>query len=122
MSKPKLKPAAANVTVGELIARLEGEVQERQGTIALLRETCIEATKGNRGRPREYGPEDAARIGKLIAEGKTQRWIAEALNIPISSVGNLAKRVAAKRARGDRRGGKRVKGVVNKNRKHVRLP
>jgi CRP-like cAMP-binding protein len=98
MSKPKLKPAAASVTVAELIAKLEGEVQERQKAIALLRSTCIEAMKGRRGRPSTYGPEMASRIGELTAKGKTQRWIAEALGIPIATVGRLAKRVGAKRA------------------------
>lgn len=122
MSKPKLKLTAANMTVGELIAKLEGEIVERQKTIALLRATCSEAAKGTRGRPRTYGSEVASHVGELIAEGKSHRWIAEAFGMPIGSVGNIAKRIGAKRTKGDRSGGKRVKGVVNTGRKHKRLP
>lgn len=116
------KSTAANITVGDLIAKLEGEIQKRQKAIALLRDTCSEAMKGSRGRPRTYGSGTASRIGKLIAEGKSHRWIAEVLNMPIGSVGNIAKRIGAKRTKGDRSGGKRVKGTVNTNRKHKRLP
>jgi hypothetical protein len=98
VSKAKLKLATASITVEELIAKLEGEIQERQKVIALLRATCFEAMKGSRGRPPTYGSEVASRIGELTAEGKTQRWIAKALGIPISTVGHLAKRVNAKRS------------------------
>ena len=64
----------------------------------------------------------ASHVGELIAEGKSHRWIAEAFGMPIGSVGNIAKRIGAKRTKGDRSGGKRVKGVVNTGRKHRRLP
>jgi hypothetical protein len=75
----------------------------------------------SRGRPRKYGSGVTSRIEELVSEGKTHRWIAVALGIPATTVGNLAKRIGVKRTKGDRRGGKRVKGAVNANRKHKRL-
>jgi hypothetical protein len=87
-----------DVTVSEVVARLEREIADRQKAVTMLRAICSEVMKGPRGRPRTHGSDVAVMIGRMVAEGRTQRVIAKELDLPISTVGRLAKRVGAKRS------------------------
>ena len=107
----------SSTRVADVIVILEREIAERQRALALLKAICSDALKGPRGAPRKYGDVEAARVAALVAEGKTHRAIAAALDMPVASVGQIATRLGAKRT-GDKRGGPRVKGRIKQHRKH----
>ena len=109
---------ALDMTVGDLIEALEHDIAERQGVLRMLRALSSDMGKG-RGRPRAYAKEDHEAVAALIDAGHTHRDIARLLRMPIASVGTLAKRMDAKRRKGDWRGGARKKGHVDRGRKHV---
>jgi hypothetical protein len=108
----------STTSVADVIETLEREIADRQRSLALLKAICSDALKGSRGAPRKYGDVDTARVAVLIAEGQTHRAIAATLGIPVASVGTIATRLGAKRTTGSLRGGARVKGRINRNRKH----
>jgi hypothetical protein len=70
-----------------------------------------------RGRPPIYDDAAVARVAQMIQRGMTHRKIAAAMGIPVASVGNLARKAGAKRT-GERRGGSRVWGRINRLRVH----
>jgi hypothetical protein len=111
----------STATIADVIEVLEREIADRQRALALLKAICSDALKGSIGRPRKYDVADEARIAALIAEGKTHRAISAMLSIPVASIGKIASRLSAKRETGDLRGGPRVKGRINHNRKHQAL-
>lgn len=109
-------------SIGEVIAKLEADIRERQQMLAFLKAICSEVLRGTKGAPRKYNEVQSAQVVLEIARGKTHRQVAREMGIPISSVNQIAVRLGAKRVVGNRAGGSRVKGQVNHQRRHVALP
>jgi hypothetical protein len=113
--------AIGEIKLRDIIEILEREIADRERALALLKAICGDALKGTRGAPRKYGDIAVARVTSMIAQGQTHRAIAASLDMPLASVGNIAKRMGVRRRKGDLRGGVRTKGQVNRHRRHVAL-
>jgi DNA-binding NarL/FixJ family response regulator len=86
-----------DTTLADAIAILETEIADRIRLVTGLKELCREARHPSTGysgigRPKKYPPSVEENVVALIAGGKTHRAIAAELNLPVSTVGKMAKR------------------------------
>jgi len=109
-----------DVSIGDVVSALEREIAEKQRALTALKAICADILKSNRGAPRKYSSSDVELVGALIEGGRTHRDVARLLRMPVATVGQLAARIGARRE-GNVRGGPRVRGRVDTDRKHRRV-